>query len=157
MATVIRRADESDVEALAALNADVQGVHAAALPWLFKPPGPDTFPPAEIADLLRRPENLLFVAEIDGTAAGYAYGEIMRRYETPFCHAYDTVYLHHISVRPDHRRHGVGTALLGAVRAAAAEGGITLLELDVWRFNEAARAFFRRHGFAISNERLWSR
>ncbi len=157
MATVIRKAEERDVETLTALNADVQDVHAAALPWLFKRPGPDTFPPAEIADLLRRAENLLFIAEVDGAAAGYAFAEIIRRYETPFCHAYDTVYLHHISVRPEHRRHGVGTALLGAVRAAAAESGVALVELDVWTFNEAARAFFRRHGFAISNERLWSR
>jgi len=157
MATVIRRAGEHDVDALASLNADVQAVHAAALPWLFKPPGPDTFPPAEVAGLLERPGNLLFIAEIDGEAAGYAYAEIIRRPETAFHYAHDLVHLHHIGVRPAHRRRGVGGGLIAAVRAAAAENGITLVTIDVWTFNDAARAFFRRHGFVPNTERLWNR
>jgi hypothetical protein len=27
---------------------------------------------------------------------------------------------------------------------------------DVWMFNDGAREFFRRHGFMIYNQRLWS-
>jgi ribosomal protein S18 acetylase RimI-like enzyme len=34
---------------------------------------------------------------------------------------------------------------------------IELITLDVWPFNGAARAFFRRNGFHIYNERLWNR
>jgi ribosomal-protein-alanine N-acetyltransferase len=60
-------------------------------------------------------------------------------------------------VRPDHRRRGVGGALLDAVRAAGQSVGIELVALDVWSFNDAARAFFQRHGFAAYNERLWNR
>ena len=156
MAIIIRRVVEQDAAILGALNADVQAVHAAALPWLFKPPGPDTFSPGEVKRLLAEPENLVFIAEVDGTAAGYAYAEIQERPETPFVHAYVMVYLHHLSVRPAHRRHGVGSALIGAVRTAAAEAGIALVALDVWTFNDAARAFFRRHGFAAYHERMWS-
>jgi ribosomal protein S18 acetylase RimI-like enzyme len=157
---IIRRAAEHDADALSALNADVQGIHAAAMPWLFKPPGPPgphTFPPEAAADLLTRPENIVFVAEIDGVAAGYAYAEIIHRPETSFHYAHDLVYLHHISVTPAHRRHGLGSALMDAVRAAAADAGIELISLDVWTFNEAARAFFRRRGFASFNERFWNR
>jgi ribosomal protein S18 acetylase RimI-like enzyme len=156
MAIVIRKAVEQDAAILGALNADVQAVHAAALPWLFKPPGPDTFSPGEVKRLLAEPDSLIFIAEVDGTAAGYAYAEIQERPETPFVHAYEMIYLHHLSVRPAHRRHGVGSALLGAVRTAAAEAGIALVALDVWTFNDAARAFFRRHGFAAYHERMWS-
>lgn len=157
IAILIRKACEQDSDVLASLNADVQSIHAAALPWRFKQPGPDTFPPAAVAALLARPENLIFIAEIDGIAAGYAYAEIVRRPETPIHDANDMVYLHHINVRPAHRRHGVGSALIGAVRAAATGGGIALIALDVWTFNDEARAFFRRHGFAAYNERLWNR
>jgi ribosomal protein S18 acetylase RimI-like enzyme len=157
MAILIRKAVEQDADVLGALNADVQAVHAAAMPWLFKPPGPDTFPPAAVKDLLAQPENLIFLAEVDGTAAGYAYAEVVERPETPFIHAQDTLHLHHISVRPAWRRHGVGSALIAAVRAAATDAGITHVALDVWTFNEEARAFFRRCGFASYNERLWSR
>jgi ribosomal protein S18 acetylase RimI-like enzyme len=67
------------------------------------------------------------------------------------------VYLHHISVRSAFRRRGIGGALLENVRAAGRDVGIALLALDVWSFNEEARAFFRRHGFAPYNERLWNR
>jgi hypothetical protein len=35
--------------------------------------------------------------------------------------------------------------------------GITLVTADVWSFNDGARAFFRRQGFAQYIERLWSR
>jgi hypothetical protein len=52
MAILVRKAVEEDADKLAALNADVQAIHAAALPWLFKPPGPDTLPPAAVAALL---------------------------------------------------------------------------------------------------------
>jgi ribosomal protein S18 acetylase RimI-like enzyme len=157
MAILIRKATERDVDVLRSLNADVQALHAAALPWFFKPPGPDTLESWEVKPLLTEPENLVFIAEADGVEAGYAYAEIQQRPETPFTHAYDMIYLHHLSVRPAHRRQGVGSALIGAVRAAAAEAGVTLVALDVWTFNDAARAFFRRHGFAACHERMWSR
>jgi ribosomal protein S18 acetylase RimI-like enzyme len=157
MAIVIRKAVEQDAATLGALNADVQAIHAAALPWLFKPSGPDTFAPCEVKPLLAQPENLFFIAEVDGVAAGYAYAEIQERPETPFAQAHDMVYLHHISVKPGHRRNGVGSALMGAVRDAATKAGIAPIVLDVWNFNEEARAFFRRRGFAAYSEKLWSR
>ena len=67
------------------------------------------------------------------------------------------IYIHHVSVRPSFRRQGVGTALLAAVRAAANDAGLTLIALDVWTFNDEARAFFVRNGFAAYSERLWNR
>jgi GNAT superfamily N-acetyltransferase len=153
----IRRATAADAGLLSMLNADVQAIHAAALPWWFKPPGPESFPPAAAAAVIAESENLVFLAESDSDAAGYAYAEIVRQAETPIRHAYEMVYLHHISVRPAHRRQGVGSALIEAVRSAAGEIGITLLGADIWSFNEAARAFFRRHGLVTFNERLWNR
>jgi ribosomal protein S18 acetylase RimI-like enzyme len=67
------------------------------------------------------------------------------------------IHLHHVSVKPEHRRHGVGSALLDAVRHSASSLGITLLTVEVWSFNEAARAFFRRQGSEQYIERLWWR
>jgi ribosomal protein S18 acetylase RimI-like enzyme len=164
---VIRRAGEADAATIASLNADVQALHARELPWRFKPPSPAAFSPAAAAALIAKPESIMLVADIQiaGTpvagagpvAAGYAYAELQRREETPLTHAYEQIYIHHISVRPEFRDRGVGEALLEAVRAAAAERKIELIALDVWSFNESARAFFRRNGFTIYNERLWNR
>jgi len=157
MSIGVRRATAADAELVSVLNADVQAVHAVALPWRFKPPGPLSFPPTEASALLANVENLVLVAQVDGEPAGYAYAEIVHRPETSLTYAYEMLYVHHLSVRSEYRRKGVGSALLDAVRAAGLDLGITLLALDVWSFNEGASAFFRRHGFDPYNERLWSR
>jgi ribosomal protein S18 acetylase RimI-like enzyme len=151
----IRRATPDDAELVSSLNVDIQAIHAAALPERFKRPGPASFTATETRDLLAKSDNLVFLAFAHTTPAGYAYAEIIRRPETSLTHAYQMVYLHHISVRPEHRRHGVGSALLDAVRGSASSFDITLLTVEVWSFNDAARAFFHRHGFEHYIERLW--
>jgi diamine N-acetyltransferase len=157
MKPAIRTATATDAAQLSSLNADVQAIHAQAMPWWFKPPGPETFPPAAAAALLARPENLVLIAEMDTEPVGYAYAEVVQRPEDPFRYAYRLLHLHHLSVRPAWQRRGIGEALVEAVREAATERGIALLGLDVWSFNEGARAFFRRQGFVTFNERMWSR
>jgi hypothetical protein len=49
MPIAIRRATTADAEIMSSLNADVQAVHWSTLPSLFKPPGPETFPPTAAA------------------------------------------------------------------------------------------------------------
>jgi GNAT superfamily N-acetyltransferase len=139
----VRRADEEDAESLSLLNADVQSVHAAAMPTRFKKAGSNTFPPTEARKLLVNPNNLIFIAEVVSLPVGYAYAEVVHHPESPFRYAWDEVHLHHISVRPAHRRKGVATALLNPVRGA-------------WTFNEDAQAFFRRHGFVSCIVRFWN-
>ena len=157
MSSTVRRATAADADVLSSLNADVQGLHASALPERFKTPGPDTFPPTAARMLLVNPGNLVFIAEVASDPAGYAYAEVVRVPESPFRHAWDEVHLHHVSVRPIYRRMGVAGAMLDAVRAAAGELGIGLVTLQVWTFNEDAQAFFRRQGFTPYMARLWSR
>lgn len=57
---------------------------------------------------------------------------------------------------PGHRKDGIGAALMSAVRHAAEEHGVAMA-LDMWSFNEVARAFFRSQGFEAYNERMWWR
>jgi GNAT superfamily N-acetyltransferase len=127
MPTAIRLATTADAEVISSLNADVQAIHWAALPSRFKPPGPKTFPPTAAAALLAQSNSVVFIAEVDSIPVGYAYAEVIHRPETSFHHAYD------ISVRPEHRKRGLGGALMDAVRSAASERGISLVALDVKR------------------------
>jgi diamine N-acetyltransferase len=156
MAVTVRRANVDDAALVASLNADVQAIHAAAMPAHFKPASAEAFTRSEIVDLLTDRQNLVLIADIAGEGAGYAYAEIIRRPETSLVYAHDMIYIHHIGVRPAHRRRGVGSALIAALRAAGRELDINRLALDVWLFNDAARAFFRRHGFTPQHERLTS-
>jgi ribosomal protein S18 acetylase RimI-like enzyme len=153
----VRRAGAQDAETISALNADVQAIHAEALPWRFKPPGPETFTPADAVALMATPNHLTFLAEVEAAPAGYAVAEVLRRTETGRHYAHETVYLHHISVRPAFRRNGVGSALIAAVREAGRAEGIEHVALDMWSFNDAARRFFQSQGFRLYNERMWTR
>jgi ribosomal protein S18 acetylase RimI-like enzyme len=154
MPATVRRATVADAALLSALNAEVQAIHAAALPGWFKPPGAEAFPPAGAGALLGNPHNLVLIAEIAAEPVGYVYASVTRHAETPWRYAYDMVYVHQIGVRAAHRRRGVGAALIAAVRAEAASRNVALLGLDVWSFNAEARAFFQRQGFAPYNERM---
>jgi ribosomal protein S18 acetylase RimI-like enzyme len=157
MNSAVRRASEADAEVLSLLNADVQSLHASAMPERFKPLGPDTFPVTVVRTLLANSSNLVFIAEVDSEPAGYASAEVVHLPESPLRHAWDEVHLHHISVRPVYRRKGVASALLDSVRVAAGEIGISIVTLQVWTFNEDAQAFFRRQGFTPYMARLWNR
>jgi ribosomal protein S18 acetylase RimI-like enzyme len=153
---VVRRAAVDDAPLIASLNSDVQSIHAAALPWRFKPVDQGSYA-KEVAAFLAKPEILVFIAEVAGDPAGYAHTETIRRLETALTFAYEMILIQGISVRPAYRRRGVGAALIESVRAAGRELGIELIALDVWKFNDDAREFFRRQGFNVYNERLWNR
>ena len=157
MNIVVRRASDADAEVVSLLNADVQSLHASALPERFKPLGPDTFPATTARTLLGNPRNLVFIAEVDSEPAGYVYAEVVHLPESPLRHAWDEVHVHHISVRPAYRRKGLARALLDSVRAAGHEIGINAMTLQVWTFNEDAQAFFRQQGFTPYMLRLWNR
>jgi len=153
----VRRATVSDAATISALNADVQAVHAAALPWLFKAPSAETFPVAAAASILARDDVLVFVAYLADEPVGYAYAQVRRYPETSWQYASEEIYLHHLSVVPRRRGRGVGRALLSAVQQAADDRDIKQVALDVWTFNRRAQAFFRRRGFQTYNKRLWLR
>ena len=56
-------------------------------------------------------------------------------------------------VAPPARRHGVGAALVGAVRTWAVEGGARALTLGVAEGNEGARRFYEHLGFGPTGAR----
>jgi GNAT superfamily N-acetyltransferase len=157
VSNTVRRADQADAEVLSRLNADVQNLHAAAMPQRFKKVGSNTFPVSESRAILANPNSLIFIADVDLEPAGYAYAEVVRHPETSLVYAWDEVHLHHISVDSNHRRNGIGCALLNSVRAAADKLGITVVTLSVWAFNEDARTFFQRRGFGPYMFRLSDR
>ena len=78
----VRRATVADAATISALNADVQAEHAAALPWLFKTPSAETFPPATAAAMLARDDVLVYVAHLGDEPVGYAYAQVRRHPET---------------------------------------------------------------------------
>ena len=151
----IRLANTADVESIAALNVDVQNVHAAALPHIFKAVSDGAFARAYVQEQMADPDSHFFIASLDGEYVGYVYARVVRRPENAYMHPWEFVYIDQISVKPDHQSKGCGTLLVKAVCDLAKQHGIETIALDFWAFNEKARAFFARQGFVTFNERAW--
>ena len=143
----VRPARVDDAAAIATLTAEVQAMHVAALPDLFKPATGDLFPPERLRALLASADDVVLVAEVDGVVVGNAYAEVQRREENPFRRAVEVLHVHQMAVGGEWRGRGIGTRLLDAMRAIARERGIATLELNVWSFNAEAREFYARAGF----------
>ncbi|WP_242538933.1 GNAT family N-acetyltransferase [Trinickia acidisoli] len=86
---------------------------------------------------LERNPGLSFVAEIDAELVGCIMcGHDGRR-----------GYLQHLVVLPEHRRQGIGNALVECCLTALDALGIRKSHVDVLKTNESAAAFWARHGW----------
>jgi GNAT superfamily N-acetyltransferase len=151
----IRLATIADVEVISALNMDVQNVHAAALPHIFKHVSDPGFAVPFITESLNDPNNYFYIASIDGEDVGYVFAHVVRRPDSAYMHPWNYVYINQISVKPAYQGKGCGAALIQAVCDLAREQGITTVAVDSWFFNEKAQAFFARESFVMFNKRMW--
>ena len=87
---------------------------------------------------LRHRDTNAIVAERAAECAGFAimkYGD-------------EDAHLLLLAIGPGHRRLGVGSALVEWLERSARVAGIVRITLEARASNEAARAFYRRHGYA---------
>jgi ribosomal protein S18 acetylase RimI-like enzyme len=150
----VRQAGPDDAAAIARLFRSVQTLHVAHHPDEFKPPAADEAERAWLAGILGGPEVRVWLAETAGVAAGYLLAQEVRREGSVIRPPLRFLLIEHIGVAPEHQKRGIGRALMRAVFDEATALGIDRVKLDVWRFNEEARRFFARHGFAILHERM---
>jgi len=99
-----------------------------------------------LQDLSEHPSVLPYLAFLDDQPVGFA--TCFLGYST--FKAAPLVNIHDIAVLPEHRRHGVGTALLETIAKEARLIGCCRLTLEVRDDNPAAMALYRRIGFDIS-------
>lgn len=116
----VRRAEPGDAEAIVRVMREVQAVHVTGRPDIFKPGGTENA--AETRDRMRLPDNFMWVATLDGTVVGYAYGRLSADPENRWKFAPRTFTLDQMgsqrgAPRPRHR---TGTL---ACRARCREGG----------------------------------
>jgi diamine N-acetyltransferase len=147
----IRPASTADVDAILLLNQEVQQLHAAFEPTIFRADTSSDEINAYFAARLSAAGHEIRLAEIDGTPVGYIWFEVQDRPETPFQLSGKRIYIHHLSVRKTARRSGVGSALLERVQAEALATGITSIALDTWAANATALHFFEARGFSPFN------
>lgn len=95
-----------------------------------------------IARFLARNPDTCFVAEKDGKVLGVIMaGNDGRR-----------GYIYHMSVRPDYRKQGIGSALVKTTLNALGELGISKVALVVFAKNADGNAFWEKQGFTVRDD-----
>lgn len=121
---VIRKAETADVPAIAALEAD-----CFSLP--------------RDAGAMERAIGDFTVAVCDGALLGYG----------DFLTVLDEGYIGNIAVSPEHRRKGIGAALLDELIRQGRGKELSFLTLEVRQSNAAAQELYLSRGFDIVGER----
>lgn len=151
----IRTATPKDSLILSTLCRDVQSLHAEHHPKIFKAPQSDDFAVAYFDEMLAAPEIRFYIAEGGSRALGYVMCRLVDRPENAFTYSTRFLLIDQISVHPEARRKGLGTALLRQAEACAKEWGLSRIQLDSWDFNLEAHACFEKFGFEKFNYRFW--
>ena len=148
------RGSAADVDALEPLWVAVHHRHAESMPEL-RPYVTDAETWAArralYAELLDKPDTVLLLAHAGGALVGYGLAHVMVAGDTWLADTWVTGgrvgEIESLSVRPDLRGAGIGTALLDGLERALADDGVTDLVLGVLPGNDAARRLYERRGY----------
>lgn len=143
----VRFAKEEELGRVNELRRQVNDVHVAGKPDVFKPGFTDELRD-HVYTIWNDSEQKIAVAERDGEIAGFAVLHHILKPENPFMYERDFLDIDEFCVDEAHRRQGVGAELIAFIREYAREQGFKRLELNMWEFNEGALAFYEAEGFA---------
>lgn len=143
---MVRFAEERDIPRINELRRQVNELHAAGRPDIFKPGFCQ-----ELQDraytLLRGEKSDILVAERDGVICGMACIEYLHRQESPYSYPRSLYFVTEFGVDEVYRRQGIGRELMDFMEADASAKGFSSIELDMWTFNRTAQAFYEAMGF----------
>lgn len=88
--------------------------------------------------------NTALVARRDDEVVGFVtFGQESERFQQDVTRGI----VHNIYVRAGHRGEGIGSAMLSTAEGTLVDRGVDTLSLQAMAANDAARAFYRRHGY----------
>ena len=147
MGMTIRQAVPGDEPALAELNGMVHALHVSARPDVFSPVSASAL--AEwYRGVLRNEHQRVWLAEIEGTSAGYLLAEIHERPATLFSVPGRWCEIDQVGVDDGMRGQGVAHGLVETAIGWARGLGIQRVSAHCWSFNVAAQGAFASFGFA---------
>jgi ribosomal protein S18 acetylase RimI-like enzyme len=157
MEMTIRRATAQDYEALCEIIEEVDALHREALPHIFRESGGPARDRIYMLGLLADEDHGLFVAEIEGQAAGYVHVTVRDAPPIPILVPRRVALVDNLVVKEAYRRSGLGRALMGRAERWAQARGAADVELTVYDFNEAAIAFYESLGYEAFSRRMGRR
>jgi GNAT superfamily N-acetyltransferase len=143
----IRAIEPAEAEVILPLLEQVQSVHAAARPDLFRAETDRSELAGFLREWLSREAVTALVAFADGSPVGYLIFEIEERETRPLHHANRRGYLHHVCVDAQARRAGIASGLIDDMKARMRALGVSRVATAYWTFNEPSAALMARAGF----------
>lgn len=144
----IRSMKDADYPVFDRFDGALHRMHVEARPDLFRPCGHPLSLEA-YQQMLRDPQEELFLAETGGVPAGLCAVTLQAVQETPLLLPCKSAHIGDLYVAPEFRKLGIGTALYREAERRAKAFGAERLDLMVWPFNQNALAFYRRLGMEI--------
>jgi len=153
----IRAATLADYDALCPVFTEGDAFHVGALPDVFRAAEGAPRSRPFIAEILKDPNAALFVAESAGAIAGIVIVVIRETAAVPILVPRRYAFVDSLVVREPFRRMGIGRMLMERVHAWSRGRGLGEAELNVWEFNEGARALYESLGYETSRRTLIKR
>ena len=142
----VRFAREEELDRVNELRKQVNDLHVAGKPEVFKP-GFGSDLRDFIYSIWEDPNKRIVVAESEGSICGFAVLNHIVRPENPFMFERDFLDIDEFCVDEAFRRRGVAGAMVQFIREYAKRQGIRRLELNMWEFNHDALAFYESADF----------
>ena len=142
----VRKADESDAAALAALLVKVGKVHSDGRPDIYRSPL-TKHDENSARKLICGKESTVFIAEDNGAAVGELICKIMTHPGDGVFRPRKWLYIDDLCVDESARGTGVAAALVKAAEDAAKQCGCSSVELNCWAFNTRAARFYEKCGY----------
>jgi ribonuclease HI/GNAT superfamily N-acetyltransferase len=151
---IVRQATAPDYPALYTVFAEMDEIHARALPCIFKKVDPRQMVEHLASEQAQGETMLLLVAEDRGKMVGFIRLKIERSPDNPLLQPRRYAKINDLGVTAAYRRRGVEQMLMRAAEKWAGEQGIEEIELNVWEFNRAAAAFYQSLGFETARRTM---
>lgn len=143
----IRFATEADIQQINSLRKQVSELHVQGKPEVFRPGFGDALQ-QHIHTLLKQENHAILVAETAEGIVGFACVKFVDSPGSPYRLPMRYLDVDEFGVDAAHRRQGIGRALFDEIRSLAREHDLNRIELNMWEFNESAKAFYEAIGFA---------
>lgn len=140
----IRHAQQTDITDILKLLEQVNLIHHQARPDILKQA--PKYTADEITALIDDQQRPILVAVEDNHVLGYMVGIFQETAESKFLVGEKSLYIDDICVDKDAQGKHVGQSLYQATKELANDTGCRRITLNVWAFNDGAKAFYEKMG-----------
>jgi ribosomal protein S18 acetylase RimI-like enzyme len=150
---VIRTASPADYEATCELFDELDALHREQLPWLFLTPAARPRSQEHFDKLISSPRSSIVLA-VASSVVGLVTVRLHTAPDFAMFIPQDWGVIDDLMVSGSWRRRGIGARLIRAAENWANERGAAWVELGVYDFNTAARAFYEALGYVPVTTKL---